>query len=318
MEPVIEVKDLVKTYRKATSPAVDHISFEVGAGDMFALLGPNGAGKTTTISILTTTLAKTSGTVRLAGYDLDHEGREARRHIGIVFQTPTLDDALTAEENLRIHSALYGLFPYRPTHRLMPAAYHQRLQELFALVGLDDALLFKKVQTFSGGMRRKLEIVRGLMHRPEVLFLDEPTAGLDAMSRRTLWSHLREIRRAEGTTVFLTTHYLEEAEGADQVCVLRQGRIAMAGTPQELKRRMVRPALLLDAADRPSLRRELTRLGYPYEEVDGGLKVALATPTGQEIIARLTVPLTRMQVLEATLEDAYLGLMAGAHEAVSA
>src|SRR5262245_55990363 len=175
--PILEVQNLVKVYRKSTVPAVNDISFDVASGELFAFLGPNGAGKTTTISILTTTLAKTSGRVTVAGYDLDRQAREVRRQIGIIFQNPSLDLHLSGEENVRLHVGIYGMYGYRPFFRAMPAEYRERITELAALVGLGDDLN-KPLKTYSGGMKRKLEIIRSLMHRPSVLFLDEPTSGL--------------------------------------------------------------------------------------------------------------------------------------------
>jgi len=176
----IEVRGLVKRYRACT--ALDGISFDVAEGELFCLLGPNGAGKTTTVSILTTILAPTSGEVRVCGVDLT-QAREVRRKVGIVFQGPSLDVNLTAEENLRLHAVLYGLYPWRPLYRLMPGAYRARVDEL---AGLLDLPLGRPVRTLSGGNRRKLEIIRGLLHRPSILFLDEPTSGLDPALDRQL------------------------------------------------------------------------------------------------------------------------------------
>ena len=254
MEPIIRVQHLTKRYKKTATAAVDDISFDVHPGELFAFLGPNGAGKTTTISILTTTLAKTSGTVTIAGHDLDRDATAVRRNIGIIFQNPSIDLHLSGEENIRLHVAIYGLYGYSPFYRLMPAEYRERVELLAHVVGLDDDI-HRPLKTFSGGMKRKLEIIRSLMHRPGVLFLDEPTSGLDPVSRRGLWDYLREVRNTDGTTVFLTTHYLEEAEEADRVCVIDHGRISVIGTPDELKRRLLDRAVLLDAPDRPALRR---------------------------------------------------------------
>ena len=208
---MIRVEDLVKRYRKAETNAVDGISFQVKAGEFFVLLGPNGAGKTTTISILTTTLSPTSGGATIDGSDIIREASAVRRKVGIIFQRPSLDQNLTAEENVRFHAVLYGIFPYAPTYALMARGYRAKVEELARLLGIARDI-HKPVKTFSGGMRRKLEIMRSLLHDPKVLFLDEPTAGLDVPTRRTLWEHLTEVRRTSGTTIFLTTHYLEEAE----------------------------------------------------------------------------------------------------------
>src|SRR6266849_10520489 len=210
----VEVAHLVKRYRAAHSNAVDDVSFDVPEGQLFCLLGPNGAGKTTTVSILTTTLAPTSGRVRIVGLNLATEQAGVRREIGIVFQQPSLDLNLTAEENIRLHAVLYGLYPRRPRYRLMPARYREKVQELAGVLGLSD-LLGQRARALSGGLRRRLEIVRALLHRPQVLFLDEPTAGLDPESRRSLWAYLRQARARYGITIFLTTHYLEEAAAAE-------------------------------------------------------------------------------------------------------
>jgi ABC-2 type transport system ATP-binding protein len=232
----IEVRDLVKRYRGAAGNAVDGISFDVPDGQLFCLLGPNGAGKTTTVSILTTVLAPTSGHVLVAGRDLATQRTDIRARTGIVFQQPALDANLTAEENIRLHAVLYGLYPWRPSRRLMPVAYRRQVRDLAEILRIAGAL-GRPVRSLSGGTRRKLEIVRALLHQPRVLFLDEPTTGLDPESRRSLWSHLRQTRARYGTTIVLTTHYLEEAEAADAVCVLAQGRVIERGTPGELKAR---------------------------------------------------------------------------------
>lgn len=235
--PVIEVKDLVKQYKGAKAPSVNHINFSVDQGEFFAFLGPNGAGKTTTISILTTTLSKTSGEVTIAGLDVDKDSHKVREHIGIISQKPSLDVALTAEENIRFHAALYGLYGYRPSFKLMPKAYRDQVTELAEIVGIKDAL-FKPIKKQSGGMQRKLEIIRSLIHMPQVLFLDEPTQGLDAVSRRGLWDYINTVRREYGTTVFLTTHYIDEAENVDRVCLINQGRIAICASPEEMKKQI--------------------------------------------------------------------------------
>jgi ABC-2 type transport system ATP-binding protein len=234
MNKVIEVNELCKKYNRAKTPSVDHISFSVEQGEFFAFLGPNGAGKTTTISILTTTLSKTSGEVKIAGFDLDKQGRQVREHIGIIFQQPSLDPQLTAEQNIRFHACMYGMCTYRPTFKLMPKAYRDRVLELAEIVGIQDSL-FKPIKKLSGGMQRKLEIIRSLIHTPQVLFLDEPTQGLDAVSRHSLWEYIDNVRRENGTTVFLTTHYIDEAEKTDKVCIINHGKIAVCCSPQELK-----------------------------------------------------------------------------------
>lgn len=230
----IVVKNLVKRYKKADKNAVDGVSFNVSEGEFFALLGPNGAGKTTTISILTTTLSKTKGTIKISGLDIDKDESTVRRNIGIIFQNPSLDLNLTAEENIRFHAILYGVYPFRPTYNLMPQEYKDKVMELASILGIKDDV-FKPIKTFSGGMKRKLEIVRSLIHNPKILFLDEPTSGLDPISRRDLWEYLKKVRKENKTTVFLTTHYLEEAEDADHVCIIDHGKVVAMGTPKKLK-----------------------------------------------------------------------------------
>jgi ABC-2 type transport system ATP-binding protein len=241
-QTAIEIRDLVKRYRGTPVNAVDGISFEVAQGQLFCLLGPNGAGKTTTVSMLTTALSPTSGHVLMAGHDLVTEQAAVRRAIGVVFQQPSLDLNLTAEENIRVHAVLYGLCPWRPLYRLMPASYRHQVQELGAVLGIGEVLR-RPARTLSGGMRRRLEIMRALMHQPRVLFLDEPTTGLDPESRRGLWDYLGQIRAQRSTTILLTTHYLEEAEAADAICVMVHGRIIERGTPAELKERHTAPTL---------------------------------------------------------------------------
>src|SRR2546421_3045292 len=198
---------------------------------------------------------------------------------------------------------LYGLYPYRPLFRLMPRAYRTQVAELAAVLGLETEI-FKPVKTLSGGMKRKLEIIRGLMHRPRVLFLDEPTAGLDAASRRNLWGYLSDVRARYETTVFLTTHYLEEAEQADRICILDHGRVVSFGTPDEIKAHLTTEYLLLDAADRGALRRELEAMGLAVEQ-QGHLKVALDGRSAQDVIRSIARPLTVLRTHSPTLEDAY-------------
>jgi len=294
----------------------------VPVGQLFCLLGPNGAGKTTTVSILTTTLALTSGRASVAGRDLERQQAPVRREIGVVSQQPSLDLNLTAEENIRLHAVLYGLYPWRPCYRLMPAGYRSEVQDMAGVLGISGSL-GRRARTLSGGQRRRLEIVRALMHRPRVLFLDEPTAGLDPASRRDLWAYLRQERARSGTTVILTTHYLEEAEAADSVCVLAGGKIIERGRPAEVKERQLSPELVLDATDRAGLRGELESLGVQVSpgQVDGSqpagpLRVPLNGRSAQGIIASVRAELTRFQIAEPTLEDAYLVLLerAGARE----
>ena len=305
---MISVQDLVKTYKKADRNAVDGVSFDVAQGSFFALLGPNGAGKTTTISILTTTLAPTSGSVTIAGHDIVAEQAQVRRSVGIVFQKPSLDLNLTAEENVRFHAQLYGLYPFRPSFGTMPARYRADVESLADVLGIRRDI-FKPIKTFSGGMKRKLEILRSLIHTPKVLFLDEPTAGLDADSRRNLWDYLKRVREQSGTTVFVTTHYLEEAEEADVVCIVDNGRVVTIGHPEDVKREFARGFLMVDAADRAALRAELVRIGAQFAEM-GHFEVSVEGAGAQQLAREINVQLTRFETHIPTLEDAYLKLLA--------
>jgi ABC-2 type transport system ATP-binding protein len=309
---MIHVEDLVKRYHKAPRNAVDGVSFEVGAGDFFALLGPNGAGKTTIISILTTTLAPTSGSVTIDGHDIVAEASAVRREVGIIFQSPSLDVNLTGEENVRFHAVLYGLFPYAPAWILMAAAYRRQVEELSGLLGVERDI-FQPVRTYSGGTRRKLEIMRSLMHRPKVLFLDEPTAGLDVPTRRTLWAYLDGVRREIGTTVFLTTHYLEEAEQADRICIIESGRVISNGTPDEIKADLVEEYVLVDTKDRAGLKAELALRSLPYEG-DGPFRLELDGRGVHEILKSIETPLSMVKTHTPSLEDAYLEIVGQADE----
>ena len=307
MPAVIEVENLTKRYRGAKTNAVDGICFSVGPGEFFTLLGPNGAGKTTTISILTTTLTPTSGTARIAGYDIRREANHVRQSIGIIFQQPSLDFNLTAEENVRFHAVLYGLYPFRPTFGSMPRAYKQQVSELAALLGLEQEM-GKPVKKFSGGMRRKLEIIRSLLHEPGVLFLDEPTAGLDPVSRRTLWEYLRQVRRERGTTIFLTTHYLDEAEEADQTCIINNGRIVAHGSPAQVKAQLTESYLVIDAVNRSQLRDELRRLQIEFTE-GTWFRINVRGGETQRVLKAIETPLSAVKTHDPSLEDAYLEII---------
>jgi ABC-2 type transport system ATP-binding protein len=219
----VVVEGLSKKY--GDIEAVKGIDFEVAPGEVFGFLGPNGAGKTTTISMLCTLIRPTSGTATVAGQDIVRDRDEVRRNIGLVFQDPTLDVYLTAEQNLRFHGELYGL---------PKAAMAERIGQVLEMVDLTDRK-DSKVDTFSGGMRRRLEIARGLLHSPRVLFLDEPTVGLDPQTRAAIWGYINQLRESEDITIFLTTHYMEEAEYCDRIAIIDAGQIAVLDTPEHLK-----------------------------------------------------------------------------------
>lgn len=220
---IIEVHNLVKNYGNFT--AVKGISFNVEAGEVFGFLGPNGAGKTTTINILCTLLRPTSGSALVSGFDISREPMKVRESIGLIFQEPSLDNQLTARENLRIHGELYGI----PRDLI-----EKRLPEVLKMVDLSE-WANRLVSTYSGGMKRRLEIARGLLHHPRVLFLDEPTLGLDPQTRSHIWQYIMQLHQEEGITVFLTTHYMDEAENCSRIAIIDHGEIVAMDTPARLK-----------------------------------------------------------------------------------
>src|SRR5260370_38654205 len=222
-EAAVEVEGLVKRFGEFA--AVDDISFSVEPGELFGFLGPNGAGKTTTISILCTLLHPTAGVARVAGHDVALEQAAVRESIGLVFQEVTLDDYLTGAENLRFHAVLYGV---------PPSEVRDRSRPLLEMVGLEDRA-DQQVRFYSGGMKRRLEIARGLLHAPRVLFLDEPTIGLDPQTRQHIWDYVDQLRGREDTTMFLTTHYMDEAERCDRIAIIDHGGIVAIDTPDALK-----------------------------------------------------------------------------------
>ncbi len=226
MENIITVKNLTRKFKDFT--AVNDVSFDVEKGDIFAFLGPNGAGKTTTIKMLTTLLTPTSGSISLNGVDVVRDAEKARKSFGIVFQDPSLDDELTAKENMEFHAVLYGID--KKTRK-------ERMEELLNYVELWDRR-DHLVKTFSGGMKRRLEIARGLLHHPKILFLDEPTSGLDPQTRNHIWDYVKKLNRSENITVFFTTHYIEEADRYTQtIAIMDHGKIITKGTPQDLKKK---------------------------------------------------------------------------------
>ena len=294
--PAVEASGLVKTY--AEVEAVRGIDLAVRAGELFGFLGPNGAGKSTTIKILCTLLRPTAGRARVAGFDVVGERDEVRRHIGLVFQETTLDDHLTAEQNLRFHAEIYG----------MPrGAVAGRIDVVLEMVGLADRR-GSTVRTFSGGMKRRLEIARGLLHSPRVLFLDEPTIGLDPESRATLWRYVDQLRAEEDITVFLTTHYMDEAERCDRIAIIDSGRIGALDTPSALKASVghdrVRVVTTDDDAAEVAVRE---RLGVETTRESGALVVL--TPDGEQFVPRLFelgLTVRSVSVARPTLDDVFL------------
>ena len=296
-QPAVEVTGLSKRYGEFV--AVDGISFAVRSGEIFGFLGPNGAGKSTTIKMLCTLVHPSAGTARVAGFDVATERMEVRRRIGLVFQDPTLDSYLTAEQNLRFHAELYGM----PAEQVEP-----RIAEVLEMVQLTDRRT-AKVLNFSGGMRRRLEIARGLMHSPEVLFLDEPTVGLDPQTRAGIWEYITELRQRTRITVFLTTHYMDEAEHCDRIAILDHGHIVALDTPDELKAGVGKDTVQLDTDDDAAAERALTeRFGLSAARRGGQLSIQV--PSGHLFVPRLFselgVPIRSVQVARPTLDDVFM------------
>ena len=296
-ETAVSVRGLKKSF--GTLEAVKGLDFDVQRGEIFGFLGPNGAGKSTTIKILCTLAKPTEGSASVAGHDVTTERDEVRRHIGLVFQDTTLDDYLSAEMNLRFHAELYGI---------PRAAVSERLAQVLQLVGLWDRR-HSKVATFSGGMKRRLEIARGLLHSPRVLFLDEPTIGLDPQTRSSMWSYIRELKRREQITIFLTTHYMDEAEYCDRIAIIDHGKLVALDTPEALKARVGKDRIQLNSVDDPAAISALReRFGIEAAMHEGA--VTFAVPEGERFVPRLFaelgVGIRSIQVARPSLDDVFL------------
>jgi ABC-2 type transport system ATP-binding protein len=295
--PVIKVENLVKNFGNIT--AVNDISFEVDEGTIFGFLGPNGAGKTTTINILCTLLAPTSGRAYINGYDCAREPAEVRRSIGIVFQDTTLDKDLTAYENLVFHAYLYNL---------KRSEMKSRIGDLLQFVGLYERKndLVKK---FSGGMKRRLEVARGLIHNPKVLFLDEPTLGLDPQTRSNLWEFIVELPKKHNVTVFMTTHYMEEAEVCDSIAIIDNGKIIVAGTPEELKKTVGGDVIYIRTNDNKKAKSEIEKL-FDAEVSEKDDELFLTVLKGDacipEIIRTIGETVLSVRLQRPTLNDVFL------------
>ncbi|RJQ47755.1 MAG: ATP-binding cassette domain-containing protein [Gaiellales bacterium] len=306
---VIEVEGLTRRFGELT--AVDDVSFSVGRREIFGFLGPNGAGKTTTINMLCTLLRPTSGRATLNGHDVATEQDEVRQSIGIVFQDPTLDERLTARENLQFHAMLYNV---------PPGERRERARSVLDMVEL-TARADDRVETYSGGMRRRLEIARGLMHYPRVLFLDEPTLGLDPQTRRNIWEHVGELREQYDITIFMTTHYMDEAENCDRIAIIDNGRIAALDTPGNLKHEVGGDIITLRVEDAGAVARELgEKFGLDAEVAPppwrtggpAGERLRLEVPSGRTFLPRLLkgldAEILSVTVREPTLDDVFLKL----------
>ena len=295
--PAIEVRGLTKTFKSVE--AVKGIDLTVRTGETFGFLGPNGAGKSTTIKILCTLADATAGTARVAGYDVARERDLVRRSIGLVFQEPTLDGYLSAEQNLIFHGELYGV------PRDTAAA---RRKDVLDMVGLWERRK-DLVQTFSGGMRRRLEIARGLLHSPRVLFLDEPTIGLDPQTRASIWTYIRELHTREEITVFVTTHYMDEAEHCDRIAIIDQGRIVALDTPEALKAGVGKDRVQIATADDPAAIAALkTQFQIEARMVEGLVTFAVAEGAAfvPHLFEKLGVAIRSVTVQRPTLDDVFL------------
>jgi ABC-2 type transport system ATP-binding protein len=296
-KPVIVVAGLTKRYGEIE--AVRGIDFTVVAGETFGFLGPNGAGKTTTIKILCTLANASSGTARVAGYDAATQRDAVRRNIGLVFQDPTLDTYLTAAQNLRFHAELYGV----PNAALEP-----RMRQVLDMVGLWDRK-DDLVSTFSGGMQRRLEIARGLLHAPHVLFLDEPTVGLDPQTRSSIWSYINDLKRREDVTIFLTTHYMDEAENCDRIAIIDNGKIVALDTPERLKASVGKDRVQIHTADDDVAIAALrSTFGLAASMAEGA--VTFSVPAGEQFVPRLfaelDVPIRSVSVSRPSLDDVFM------------
>ncbi|HEY32024.1 MAG TPA: ATP-binding cassette domain-containing protein [Dehalococcoidia bacterium] len=296
---IIEIHDLTKKFGQIT--AVDSISFNVYKGEIFGFLGPNGAGKTTTINMLCTLLTPTSGRATVSGYDTSKQRRQVQRIIGLVFQDPTLDDYLTAEQNLRFHAYAYGV----PKN-----IREERLDQLLELVELSDRRK-GKVSTYSGGMKRRLEIARGLLHHPQILFLDEPTLGLDPQTRHYVWEHIHALRKQEDLTIFMTTHYMDEAENCDRIAVIDQGKIIALDTPDNLKDSLGGDVVILEAEDSQKAMLELEGK-YNLSPQLQDQTITFSVPHGEtflpELMRSFQSKIVSISVHGPTLDDVFLKL----------
>ena len=295
--PAVDVRGLGKRF--GDLEAVVDVSFSVHRGEVFAFLGPNGAGKSTTIKMLCTLARPTAGTARVAGYDVVASPRRVRERIGLVFQDQTLDEQLTAEENLRFHAVLYDV---------PRAEVDARITRVLDLVDLADRRT-SLVSTFSGGMARRLEIARALLHTPDVLFLDEPTVGLDPQTRVRMWEDVRRLRDEEGVTIFLTTHYMDEAEYADRIAIIDHGRIVALDTPAALKARVGRDVVHLATADDEAAATRLRAAGYEVQTPADGVDVVVddgEAPAAPIVPALDRLPVRQARVRRPTLDDVFL------------
>ena len=295
MTPIIEVENFTRRYGDFT--AVDDISFTVDEGALFGFLGPNGAGKTTTINTLCTILAKTEGSMWINGHDVEDEQGLVRKDIGIVFQESTLDARLTIEENLRYHCEFYQV----PRNII-----DERIDSVLDLVELRDWRT-TPVAGLSGGMKRRVEIARGLVHYPKVLFLDEPTAGLDPQARASLWTYITRVQREHGITIFLTTHYMDEAEICSDIAIMNKGRIAATGSPAELEQRFARSVLKVETNNPDALSRFLLDSSISFSQDERYFKISAdGIELELEILSRFKDSIISFATDRGSLDEVFL------------
>ncbi|HTU76302.1 MAG TPA: ATP-binding cassette domain-containing protein [Trebonia sp.] len=293
----VEVRDLVKSYGQIA--AVRGIGFEVKPGETFGFLGPNGAGKSTTIKILCTLVTPTAGEARVAGYEVVRDRDKVRQNIGLVFQDTTLDSYLTGEQNLRFHADLYGV----PRQQVEP-----RLKQVLDMVDLWDRR-GSVVGTYSGGMKRRLEIARGLLHAPRVLFLDEPTVGLDPQTRSSIWEYINDLKQREDITIFLTTHYMDEAENCDRIAIVDHGKIVVLDTPEALKASVGKDRVQITTDDDAETIAEL-KARFAIEAAMHERQVTFNVEEGERFVPRLfaelSTPIRSVSVARPTLDDVFM------------
>ena len=293
MSNIIEISSLSKRFGEVQ--AVNDLSFRVKEGELFAFLGINGAGKSTTINIMCGQLSKDSGTVQISGIDPDSDPDSVKRNLGVVFQNSVLDKELSVQDNLQSRAALYGI---------QGKAFRERLAELAGLLEFDD-LLKRTVGKLSGGQRRRIDIARALIHRPKILILDEPTTGLDPQTRSTLWQVIGDLRKNEGMTVFLTTHYMEEAADADYVVILDSGMIAAEGTPLELKNTYTGDFITVYGAKESQIK----QLGAPYETIRDAYRVSVPnTAAATELILKYPDIFRDYEITKGKMDDVFLAV----------
>lgn len=302
---IVEVEKLTRKFGDFT--AVDSVSFDVGRGEIFGFLGPNGAGKTTTINMLCTLLKPTSGSARVNGFDIQGAQDKVRQSIGVIFQESSLDEQLTAEENLRFHARMYGV---------QSEVFKRRSRVLIEMLDLSEKIA-ELVEVYSGGMKRRLEIARGLLHHPKVLFLDEPTIGLDPQTRRHIWGYLNTLRDRKSVTMFMTTHYLEEAENCDRIAIIDHGEIVALDSPEDLKALVGGDIITLRTSDNQMACGQLQEIDGVTSRFGPDDQLILETERGDQMVPRLVealssgpraVRIESVNLRRPTLEDVFIKL----------